>query len=801
MAKGKRGRRDSPVAQQKPATAQQDLQQQINELTGSNQDRQISHEGIQAINEELQAAHEELATSQEHMRTLNDQLAAVNQQLHDKVHELESANSALANLLNCTNVPTIFLDTRLRIKLYTLSAGQLYELIATDIGRPLAHLTPKFTDPDLIKDAAAVLQGGGPGEQEVQANDGKWYARRITPYYTADQRIDGVVVTFADVTEPKETTAATLASLATIVESSADAIFSRDLNGITRTWNPAAERLFGYRRDEAIGKPAIIVPPERAAEWQGFINKISQGESIEQVETERVRKDGSRVPVEVTVSPIRDSRDRVVGLSVITHDITRRKRDEQALRESEERFRYMADRAPVMIWIAGVDRLCTWVNEPWLDFTGRTMEQEMGNGWTESLHPDDFDRCMQTYASHFDARTSLSMEYRLRRQDGEFRWILDTGIPLIGPGADFHGYIGSCVDITHHKEIETALRDREARLTAVLNADTDAIITIDYQRIIQSANTGTEQMFGYSASELIGQNVSVLMGPPYREAHDGYLQRYRQTGIKHVVGVTRQVEARRKDGSIFPVELSVSEIPELQIFTGIHRDLTQRKQLERDVVEAASQEQHRIGRDLHDSVAQELAALRLMARDLAESLPADSLQAASLAGKMAEGLQRCQQELRSVLRGMAPVAVEANGLMAALADLCDRTQKPGKLCCTFECPNPISLTDNLTATHLYLIAQEAVYNAVRHAQAQQIRVSLLADGDLILRVQDDGIGIHSPLAETDGLGLRIMGNRAAIVGGRLSISTVVPHGTAVTCVLARNRYEQNKKARSRADRR
>ena len=801
MAKGKRGRRVSPVAKQQLATAQQDLQQQINELTGSNQDLQISNEEIQAMYEELQTAHEELATSQEHMRTLNEQLAAVNEQLHDKVHELESANSDLANLLNCTDLPTVFLDARRRIKLYTPSARQLYDLIATDIGRPLAHLTPKFIDPSLIKDAAAVLQGGGPREQEVQAGDGKWYARRITPYYSADRRIDGLVVTFADITARREATAAALANLAAIVESSADAIFSRDLQGVIQTWNAAAERLYGVTREQAVGTTGAMIPPDRAAEWEEIRARVEQGRSVEQVETERLRQDGSRVRVALTASPIRDGGGKVVGISVIAHDITRRKRDEQTLRESEQRFRYMADRAPVMIWIAGVDRLCTWVNEPWLAFTGRTMEQELGNGWAESIHPDDFDRCLQTYMSHFDARRPFSMEYRLRRRDGEFRWLFDTGVPLIGAGTDFQGYIGSCVDITDQKEIETALRDREARLTAVLNADTDAIITIDYQGIIQSANTGTEQMFGYSASELIGRNVSVLMGSPYREAHDGYLQRYRQTGEKHVIGVTRQVEARRKDGTIFPAELSVSEIPELQIFTGIHRDLTQRKQLERDVVEAASQEQHRIGRDLHDSVAQELAALRLMARDLAELLPANSLQAGSLAGKMAEGLQRCQQELRSVLRGMAPVAVEANGLMAALADLCDRTQKPGKLCCTFECPNPISLTDNLTATHLYLIAQEAVYNAVRHAQAQQIRVSLLADGDLMLRVEDDGIGIHSPVAEADGLGLRIMGNRAAIVGGRLSISTVVPHGTAVTCVLARNRYEQNKKARSRADRR
>ena len=123
----------------------------------------------------------------------------------------------------------------------------------------------------------------------------------------------------------------------------------------------------------------------------------------------------------------------------------------EALRESEERFRNMADTAPVMIWVSGLDKLCTFFNKGWLEFTGRAMEQESGEGWLEGVHPSDLDRCTSTYSASFDARRSFQMEYRLRRKDGEYRWILDEGAPRFRRGGVFSGYIGSCVDITEIK--------------------------------------------------------------------------------------------------------------------------------------------------------------------------------------------------------------------------------------------------------------------------------------------------------------------------------------------------------------
>ena len=129
------------------------------------------------------------------------------------------------------------------------------------------------------------------------------------------------------------------------------------------------------------------------------------------------------------------------------------------LDETEDRFRIMADQAPVMIWMAGLDKLCTFFNLVWLNFTGRTLEQEIGNGWAEAVHPDDFERCLSTYVSAFDAREPFTMEYRLRRFDGEYRWLIDNGIPYYNAQGVFLGYLGSCIDISNRKYAEQLMID------------------------------------------------------------------------------------------------------------------------------------------------------------------------------------------------------------------------------------------------------------------------------------------------------------------------------------------------------
>ena len=250
-----------------------------------------------------------------------------------------------------------------------------------------------------------------------------------------------------------------------IVQSSDDAIISKDLNGIIQSWNAGAERIFQYSPEEVVGRSIqILFPPELQDEEQHLLARIRAGMHVEHYETTRVTKNGKRIFVSLTVSPVRDSAGVIVGAAKIARDITDRKRAEQILSESEERFRLVANHAPVLIWMADTGRRFTFVNQGWLNFTGSTAGQELGDGWFHGVHPDDLDQCLETYGRAFDSRDSFEREYRLRRHDGEYRWIVDFAVPRFERDGTFCGYIGSCVDITERKTSEEALHNLSGRL-------------------------------------------------------------------------------------------------------------------------------------------------------------------------------------------------------------------------------------------------------------------------------------------------------------------------------------------------
>ena len=170
------------------------------------------------------------------------------------------------------------------------------------------------------------------------------------------------------------------------------------------------------------------------------------------------RKDGSAVWVSISCGPVSDPAGAVIGVLGLFAEITERKLAEASIRESEERFRNMANCAPVLIWMAGRDKLCEFFNQGWLEFTGRRMEQEIGNGWVHGVHPDDMRHCLEVYHSAFDARRTFEMEYRLRRHDGQYRWVVDTGAPRFARDGAFLGYVGTAVDISDRKQAQESQR-------------------------------------------------------------------------------------------------------------------------------------------------------------------------------------------------------------------------------------------------------------------------------------------------------------------------------------------------------
>src|SRR3989449_815021 len=320
---------------------------------------------------------------------------------------------------------------------------------------------------------------------------------------------------------------------------------------VTEKWR----KLFGFADSEPMTFDRllqVVHPGDRERMKQLVQHMFEHGGEYES-EYRITRPDGSTRWILGHGSVELDERGEPAFARGVSRDITKRKIAEEELRESEARFRTVADSAPVLIWMSGPDKLCTFFNKGWLDFTGRTMEQELGKGWTEGVHADDLDHCLEVYENSFNARQPFTMEYRLRRNDGEYRWVLDNGIPRFASDGAFLGYIGSCIGITERKLAEEKFR-------LVIDAAPNAMIMVDSAGVISFANAPAATVFGYSLSELIGRDIETLIPERFRDRHVGYRKGFLSQPSSRAMGAGRDLFGRRKDGSEFPVEVGLSPI-------------------------------------------------------------------------------------------------------------------------------------------------------------------------------------------------------------------------------------------------
>ena len=339
---------------------------------------------------------------------------------------------------------------------------------------------------------------------------------------------------------------------------------------------------------------------------------------------------------------------------------------------------------------------------------------------------------------------------------------------------------------------EDALRDREARLAAVVGTAVDAIITIDERGVIDSVNPATERLFGYGRDELLGRNVKVLMPAPYQGEHDAYVARYVRTGEARIIGVGREVVGLRRDGSTFPLDLSVSEfsVGGRRMFTGIIHDITNRRRLEREILEASAGEQRRIGHELHDGLCQQLTGAAFSAEILARTLGAKAPEALPAVRRLADEIDHAITQARTLARGLNPIEIHADALPAALQELAGKVAASFGVSCRFtgDGDGRAAACDNAAATHLYRIAQEAISNAVRHGKAKKVKLSLRNGGDgLSLSIEDDGVGFAvaggpaRPGEKSEGIGLQTMAYRAKLINAVLDVRRGARRGVIVTC--------------------
>jgi PAS domain S-box-containing protein len=376
-------------------------------------------------------------------------------------------------LLDLTTDAILVRNTADRIIFWNRGASEMYGFASEEAEGRVSHdlLRTEFPEPLQTIKEKFTRDGSWAGELRHTCANGsritvstRWIAER-----DATGNITSILESNRDISENKRIHEA-LARLAAIVESSEDAIVSKDLDGIIVNWNKGAERIFGYLAEEAIGQHiTLIVPPDRLEEEAEILASLRRGDRIDHFETVRRRKDGDLIDISVTISPLRDAEGRVTGASKIARDITAQKQAERALQESEQRFRVITDASPLMVWMAGTDKLCYYFNKGWLDFVGRTLEQESGNGWAENVHPEDYVRCLEIYVRNFDAHRPFEMEYRMRHHTGQYRLILDRGVPRYAPDGTFEGYVGGCLDIHDQRAAaeKTRIADDMTRLMRV----------------------------------------------------------------------------------------------------------------------------------------------------------------------------------------------------------------------------------------------------------------------------------------------------------------------------------------------
>lgn len=383
-----------------------------------------------------------------------------------------------------------------------------------------------------------------------------------------------------------------------------------DHNGTVLEVNLTMATMLGVEPGNLVGRKFNRFVSRDAQDTLYLHQRAVLGSDVKQAcDLHLCRADGKTFTARLETIGYRDDASGACHYRSAISDITERERAEQALRESEERYRTVVENAVHGIIIHQDNRIC-FANAALLRMFGYTAPDELhGHDNFEKLVAPEERPTLQarTAALYRGEHLPPHEGWRGIHKNGTDIWITTSATPIEWQGRP--AIVAFYSDVTARKRAEQALtqlnasleqqvvertqalREREQRLHAILNTAPDAIITINAKGGIQSVNPAAAQVFGYTAAEMIGRNVKLLMPSPYQEEHDRYLANYAQTGVKRIIGIGREVVARRKNGSTFPVELTVSEVDGLNLFTGILRDITRRKELEREVVEIASLEQ------------------------------------------------------------------------------------------------------------------------------------------------------------------------------------------------------------------
>ncbi|MDY3551822.1 chemotaxis protein CheB [Gemmata sp. JC717] len=713
-----------------------ELQGALEEMQSSNEELKASHEEATSLNEELQSTNEELETSKEEMQSLNEELVTVNAQLQAKMGELEATANDLGSLLTSTDIAVLFLDPKFRIRRFTPAVRDLLDLIPSDVGRPFSDLRLKFADPNLLADAQAVLDKLIPVERPVESESGRHYLRRVLPYRTQDNRIDGVVVAFVDVTERRTADAALRVSEAryrTLFESIDEGYciieMIPDAAGRLTDWryvevNPAFEKNNGLAN--AAGKTIRELTPDIEPKWFAIYGRVAEtGEPIRFEEHSAAFRRWFDLYA-FRVGPPEERR-----VAVLFTDITDRKR-------AEERQAYLLKLTDALRPLTDPEAIQAEAC--------RLLGEQLKTDRAYYVELNEIEGVATVRRDHLRGGSpSLAGRHRI----ADFGWVIPPmrrGETLVVP------------DVAASALVPAGDRPAMAavRVAAHINAP-----LIKGGALVGAVCVTEPAPRAWTAAEaaLVEETAERVWAAAERAKAEAALQRANDELEARVAGRTAELE---------------------RVLGTLETEMERRRHLARRLATAQEDERRRVARDLHDTVGQLMAGLSLAFKSIetAGDLPA------SIAARLSEA-QGLMNDLGREVHGLAvrlrPTSLDDIGLEAALGQLVSEWSARSGVRANFHAAGlgPARLPAE-TETTVYRLVQEALTNVARHANAKTVSVvTTRTSGGISVVVEDDGAGFAPDAAPKGRLGLLGMRERVELVGGEMDIESSPGSGTTV----------------------
>jgi two-component system CheB/CheR fusion protein len=769
-----------------------DLQNTIEELEASNEELKVANEEALSSNEELQSTNEELETSKEELQSLNEELKTVNNELQEKVQELAGNANDLSNLLSSSEIATVFLDTRFRVKRFTPQVTKLLNLIPGDIGRPIRHIVHNLVGVNMLEDAQVVLRKLIPIQRQVRSRKGASYVMRVLPYRTTENVIEGVVVTFSDVSE--------LASREELLKDRemrqrvvAD-LGHRALAGLPldRLMALAGGRVVDVLRADLSDVLKLDEAGRRLRVWAGVGWKKARRGKPE------IAADGMSAPAVALRSRATAFVDAVPhpnGLKLTPH--------QRAERVASCVYTVMADSGGIR-GLLGVHskRKRAFTHEDGL------FLQDVASVLASAISRDKTESELKAVRRFLEARVrertrwlaaSREVSRAANRADGLFE-VMQRALMALCTGSGWrigHVFLASAEKpwrpifrcgwyppgTGRYRSFRELTRETYLGGTGTMPS---RVLRKGRPVWLYSGNPESPEdpVASVKKSKAQGMALSLTIEKlePLRGRLAGRLGLRTAAAVPLKVGPdTVGVIEVFSEKSMPPSQPMLDMMEQVALEVG--RSL-ERGQAQERISKALWREQQAIAQELHDSVGQELTGLGAMSESLSATLRRKGRFDSAKLKRLSLGLQATLEKIRNVTRGMIPLEIEPDDLPAALARLAKITQSRFDLPCSFRSAAKVRLPNREVATHLYRIAQESITNAVRHAGARRIHLTLKKGArEVRLIIRDDGRGLPKGRSSKDGVGLQILRHRANAIGAHLSVRSYVRGGTIVLCVL------------------